>query len=357
MISTITTLGSAQTAIQSYQGHDAAANEVLIKFQEAAANDAQGQARTAADIQQARVTADIDVARTVGSAGFSQALLDEIDNTYTADMLFVASAGNNGSNNDTTPFYRASYSAPNAVAVAAFDNRDYLASGALNPPDPFSSNYGPNSVHLGAPGVYEYTTQLGSFYVYFSGTSAAAPFVAGTGALSLSVCAGDTDWLVPNILNDVVKTSALTGKTITGGRANAYNSLYAGPNACPGTGYGSISGTEKSICRSQNPGGGCALYLYDGGTVSIIVNGVTKTVDYGEGSTSDSLASDLYNAINGDGTYPARAHVSGSKVSLCAKRTGADTCYSVSGSSTTLLPNYFHTPSFRITVSGLSGCR
>jgi hypothetical protein len=61
-----------------------------------------------------------------GPGGFSQALLNEIDNAYTADMLFVAAAGNNGSDNDTTPFYPANYSAPNVISVAAFDNRDLL---------------------------------------------------------------------------------------------------------------------------------------------------------------------------------------------------------------------------------------
>jgi hypothetical protein len=92
MMSTITTLGSGQTAIQSYQGHDAAANEVLIKFQEAAANDAQGQARTAADIQQARVTADIDVARTVGSAGWMRFHSASNDVTTLMSMLTGASS-------------------------------------------------------------------------------------------------------------------------------------------------------------------------------------------------------------------------------------------------------------------------
>src|SRR5207247_9669987 len=83
------------------------------------------------------------------SGGFSQALLDEINKANTNNMLFVASAGNNGLDNDTTPRYPASYgaapyNAPSVIAVASTDNRDTLAS---------NSNYGATSVHLAAPGV------------------------------------------------------------------------------------------------------------------------------------------------------------------------------------------------------------
>jgi len=67
--------------------------------------------------------ADIRVLRNSWSGGgFSQALLDEINNANKADMFFVAAAGNDNSNNDTTPVYPASYNAPNVVAVAATDN-------------------------------------------------------------------------------------------------------------------------------------------------------------------------------------------------------------------------------------------
>jgi subtilisin family serine protease len=53
-----------------------------------------------------------------GGGGFSQALLDEINRANANNMLFVAAAGNNGSNNDISAFYPASYNAPNVVAVA-----------------------------------------------------------------------------------------------------------------------------------------------------------------------------------------------------------------------------------------------
>ena len=62
-----------------------------------------------------------------------------------AGILFVVAAGNNGTNNDTTPQYPAKYEASlsNVITVAATDNNDHLAS--------FSS-YGVNTVDLGRAG-------------------------------------------------------------------------------------------------------------------------------------------------------------------------------------------------------------
>ena len=77
------------------------------------------------------------------SGAFSQALLDQINRANTHDMLFVASAGNNGLDNDSTPRYPASYNAPNVIAVASTDNREALAG---------SSNFGPTSVDLACTG-------------------------------------------------------------------------------------------------------------------------------------------------------------------------------------------------------------
>jgi len=94
-------------------------------------------------------------------SGFSQALLDEITRANQNDMLFVAAAGNSSSNNDLTPTYPAAYAVPNVVAVAATDNQDGLAS---------FSNYGPTTVHLGAPGVKVLSTVPGGAYDSFSGT-------------------------------------------------------------------------------------------------------------------------------------------------------------------------------------------
>lgn len=79
-----------------------------------------------------------------GGGGYSQALYDAIRHLRDNDILFVAAAGNSSSDNDTKPFYPASYAIENIISVAATDHNDNLAS---------FSNYGANSVHVAAPGV------------------------------------------------------------------------------------------------------------------------------------------------------------------------------------------------------------
>jgi subtilisin family serine protease len=161
-----------------------------------------------------------------GGGGFSQALLDEINKANTNDMLFVAAAGNNGSNNDTTPTYPASFNAPNVVAVAATDSSDHLAG---------FSNYGRNSVHLGAPGVSILSTYPGSSYQYLNGTSMATPHVSGAAALVLSHCTLSTANLKTALLNNVQPIAALATATITGGRLNVNNALLGCGGSPPPT--------------------------------------------------------------------------------------------------------------------------
>ncbi len=59
-------------------------------------------------------------------------------------IAFVCAAGNDGLDNDGTPFYPAGYDLPSIISVAATDKDDQLAS---------FSNYGASSVDLAAPGV------------------------------------------------------------------------------------------------------------------------------------------------------------------------------------------------------------
>jgi len=61
-----------------------------------------------------------------------------------AGIIFCVAAGNSTSDNNTTPVYPANYRLTNMIVVAATDQNDTLAG---------FSNYGTNTVDLGAPGV------------------------------------------------------------------------------------------------------------------------------------------------------------------------------------------------------------
>ena len=152
-----------------------------------------------------------------GGGAFSQALFDAIAAAQTAGHLFVAAAGNDGVDTDTTPSYPASYDLDNIVSVAATDDNDALAT---------FSNFGALTVDLGAPGVSILSTTPANTYSSFSGTSMASPHVAGTAALVLAEDPSlDLVGLKAVLMDNVDAIGALAGITVTGGRLNAANAI------------------------------------------------------------------------------------------------------------------------------------
>lgn len=117
------------------------------------------------------------ISMSIGSALFSQALKDACDKAAQAGIVLVAAAGN---------FNEAYIDYP-----AAFDS--VIAVTATRPDDTRPMyNYGPE-MELAAPGVNIKSTIPGGGYGYLTGTSQAAPHVAGVVALLLSAGIQDTN--------------------------------------------------------------------------------------------------------------------------------------------------------------------
>lgn len=151
-----------------------------------------------------------------GGGGYSATLLAAITKANANGMLFVAAAGNDGRNNDTTPSYPASYNAPNVIAVAASDSNDALASW---------SNYG-TTVHLAAPGVGILSTIRNGKYASWGGTSMATPHVSGAAALVLSACSSLTTPDLKKAL--LVNTTDHPGTlSLAGGRLNVFKAIQS----------------------------------------------------------------------------------------------------------------------------------
>ena len=136
--------------------------------------------------------------------------------------MFVAAAGNSGTNTDVVPEYPCAHTLPNVVCVAASDNSD------ARPP---FSNYGATSVDLAAPGAQIASTVPGG-WAYLSGTSMATPHVAGAAALVWALRPAATVAEVKTaLLNGVDQKPAFAGTTVSGGRLNLNGSLRVATGA------------------------------------------------------------------------------------------------------------------------------
>ena len=173
----------------------------------------------------------------LGGSGTSHTLdaaISEYPNT-----LFVVSAGNGGDDfagddNDAADIWPCNSPYPNVICVGASDKYD--ARGTF-------SNYGDQTVDLFAPGVKilsaipfdtveDFEDQQ---YIFFDGTSQAAPHVSGVAALMLQANPNVSAQQLRQILIDTADDKpAFEGYSVSGGRLNAATAVdYVRTNGIP----------------------------------------------------------------------------------------------------------------------------
>jgi thermitase len=148
-----------------------------------------------------------------------QEAIDYVGKEY--DVLVVAAAGNESSNNDVNPKWPASYPNENLLVIAATTSAGGLA---------YFSNYGLKSVDVAAPGNNILSSVPGNKYASYSGTSMATPTTVGVLAEILSHYPELTALeLKAHIMNTVTKVTGFTNKMISGGRIDLDRALNVNP--------------------------------------------------------------------------------------------------------------------------------
>lgn len=174
-----------------------------------------------------------------GGGASSTAIKDAISRAGKANVLFIAAAGNDANDNDSQPFYPASYTNKNIIAVAAIDSNDALSS---------FSNYGQSSVHIAAPGSQIYSTMPNGGYDYKSGTSMAAPHVSGAAALvweSSNYATASALMIKQALLDNARKLPTLASACGSGGTLDLQ---FLGPqNSQPKIGAPSNAGSQTNV--------------------------------------------------------------------------------------------------------------
>lgn len=255
-----------------------------------------------------------------GGGGYSQAMVDAINAAAAQNHIFVAAAGNGGSdgigdNNDSIPSYPASYNSANIIAVASSTNNDTRSS---------FSNYGATSVDLAAPGSTILST-YNSGYAYLNGTSMATPHVAGVVALVQTLNPTWTHTQVKSrILSTVRPVTAFSGITVSGGVLNAAAAVGTAPPA----------NTAPSVTISSPTSG---QSFSQGATITF--TGSANDVEDGSLTASLSWSSSIQGAIGSGGSFSRSDLIVGTHVVTASVTDSGSLSGSASVTITVIDPN------------------
>jgi serine protease len=183
------------------------------------------------------------------------------DSLGIAGIINVGSTSNSSTNVDINGDLPSTCSSNYLIIVTSTDQKDLKY---------FGSGFGAKSVDLAAPGVNILTTGPNASYATDEGTSFSTPIVTGIAALAYSTSCSDftnlsktnpqaasllmKDW----ILKSVDVKADLQGKTVTGGRANAFKTLQRVVAYCGGCQQASAvkvsaSTTKATISLTSQP--------------------------------------------------------------------------------------------------------
>ncbi|GLC33969.1 hypothetical protein PLESTF_000182700 [Pleodorina starrii] len=132
-----------------------------------------------------------------------------------SNALFIAAAGNEWTNLENWRAANFTYSpcmvdAPNVLCVGGTTANDTIFYTYLMNQD-MGTNYGPNSVDMGAPGMNIYTTDtpFNGYYGIVSGTSFSTPMTAAAAGLVLAALGGQTRATsqTPALIKNILMTS------------------------------------------------------------------------------------------------------------------------------------------------------
>lgn len=238
-----------------------------------------------------------------GAAINSQALYNAIAAHNDAGILFVASAGNE---NSQAKFYPAAFDLPNIISVTAHDEQGNKADFA---------NYGRDWVSLSAPGVEIVSTNLNNGYASASGTSMAAPMVAGVAALAKAA-------------EPALTMQQLRGRLMVSGQAAtdpllAEQTINGNLLLASGNGQNGVLGCVNTQRQRRMLPVTDVVYLAANTAIDLKVlsincdgNGVPVSVTQG-GNTINLADNGVAPDINsGDGVYSARWTFDGNNTSL-----------------------------------------
>jgi subtilisin family serine protease len=177
----------------------------------------------------------------LGGDSNDQRMADAIRAAGEANTLIVCSAGNDGRDIDQQPSYPAAIAAQNLIAVAATDPESGRGISSF-------SNFGRLAVQVAAPGAEILSSAKDGGHEVKSGTSMAAPMVAGVAALAAAVN--------PRIsavdLRSVLMQNATTGQLrVAAGYVDALRTVLAASHA---SGYDSTQPPRLRILSATRKG-------------------------------------------------------------------------------------------------------